>query len=256
MKSIEKKMRIQLFDPEFNMLSDRLLAQDTEMYKGPGEVHNGPLKVEFCLFDQEDVDGCLEYLQKIKGDLPIETRVKKVKVQTESGTDADRQRISTLIVAAETQEEAIRILRQEGFIFLTAQDIEDYQVCTLDKKEHKYEWMIRLLKEAKDPANNKYDPTKMYGFKIIGEKLDTFAVKAFGESGEQTKPWKSQKEFNFKKVNLTKFHPAMIEEERLRFSKELAKLRKDPEAEASKFFKRWAPFSDFQEKEDWATRLQ
>jgi copper oxidase (laccase) domain-containing protein len=44
MASIEKKMRIQLFDPEFNMVSDRLVSQDTEFYKGPPEEGNLDLK--------------------------------------------------------------------------------------------------------------------------------------------------------------------------------------------------------------------
>lgn len=255
-KAIEKKMRIQTYDLEFNMIEDRLVAQDTEMYKGPKDPHPGPVRVEFSLFDKEDVDACLVYLQKLKGSLPIEAKVKKPKLETETGSDRDREQIAKLVAEAETQDDAIRILRKEGFIFLTSQDIQDYGVCELGKDDLKYEWMIKMIREAKDPANNKYDPTLMFGFKIMGEKLPQYVTRIFGGRSAVDKPWKNDKEFNFKKVNLTKFHSAMVEEERLKFSKELAKLRKDPEAEPTKFFKRWAPYAEFLEKEEWSARLQ
>lgn len=249
-------MRIQTFDPDFNMLDDRLVSQDTELYKGPTSTHLGPLKVEFSLFDKDDVDACITYIKKLKGDLPIELKVKKPKSPPDSDSDEGRERLLYEVTEATTQEAAIKILREEGFVFLTAQDVEDYGVFPLSDADKNFEWMVKLTREAKDPANNKYDPTVRFGFKIMGPKVESYILYNFDKRYEKELPWKSSKEFNFKKVNLTKYHSAMVEEERLKFSKELAKLRKDPELEPSKFFKRWAPYADFTEKEEWATRLQ
>jgi len=118
--------------------------------------------------------------------------------------------------------------------------------------------MIRLIREAKNPINNKYDTTIAYGFKLLGPKENTILVREFDKVESLELPWVSKdKPFNFKKLHLTKFHPAMVEEERLKFSQELGKYRKllgDEQQlpdKPTKLFLRWMPFTDFLEKEDF-----
>ena len=51
MPNINKKIRIQYFDENFNLLDDKLLLQDITLSQGPKDIHKGPLKIEVCLFD-------------------------------------------------------------------------------------------------------------------------------------------------------------------------------------------------------------
>lgn len=257
-KAFQKKMRIQLYDTGFNQLSDRLVDQDVEMYKGPKEVHQGPIRVEFSLFTQDDVDACLTYIQKLKGSLPLEVKVRKSSKQISETDEGYRENLLARVQECETQDEAIKLLRAEGFIFLTQEDVSDYDLFAPIKKDVSawWSWMLKLIREAKDPANNKYDLAIKFGFKIIGEKISTCICYLFDERIEMECPWKSMdKEFNLKKTNLTKFASFMTADERMKFSKELAQLRKDPEKKPTKFFIRWMAHAEFAEKEDFATRF-
>ena len=256
-KAFQKKMRIQLYDPEFNQLSDRLVDQDTELYKGPKEPHSGPMRIEFSLFIQEDVEACLTYIKKLQGTLPLEVKLKKVKTVAES-EDGYRENLLERVKEQDTQDEAIKLLRNEGFIFLSENDVDDYELFSLTKEDRALElqWMLKLVREAKDPANNKYDLAIKFGFKVIGEKIETVVCYLYNDRLEMECPWKSmEKKFNLKNTTLTKFAHFMTSDERLKFSKELAKLRKDPEERPSKFFIRWMEHADFAEKEDFIARF-
>lgn len=257
-KVFNKKMRVQLYDTEFNQLGDRLVDQDVEMYKGPKEVHKGPCRIEFSLFTQEDVTQCISYLQKLQGDLPIEVKVRKSSKQIVETDEGYRENLLAQVKECETQDEAIKLLRSEGFIFLTQEDVEDYGLFTLTKVDSStgYQWMLKLIREAKDPANNKYDLAIKFGFKIIGDKIDTCICYLFEDRIELECPWKSmEKAFNLKKTNLTKFASFMTAEERMKFSKELAILRRNSDATPSKFFIRWMAHAEFAEKEEFTARF-
>ena len=266
-KAIVKKMRIQLFDEEFNQLSDKLIAQDTEMYHGPAEVHKGPIKVEFCLFEREDVDQCLLYLQKISGGIPIETKVRKIKKSETTGTEDSRDEFLKTIKGIETQDQLINFLRDEEFIFLSSEQAEDYELFEVPGEFQEYQWMLKLVREAKDPKNNKYDLTVKVGIKIIGEKSSKVVLYHFNEGELIETPWKNpNKSANYKKLGMAKFPPYMVAEERMKFSKELSEYRRDKEKKndeslkyASMFngpedftrsFKRWTPFVEFAEKDE------
>lgn len=257
-KAIIKKMRLQLYDSEFNQLSDKLVAQDTELYKGPEETHIGPIRVEFCLFEKEDVDKCILYLQKISGNIPLNTKVKKV--QKPDSEDALSNEDLEVVQKLETQDAIIRYLRDHGFVFLTTEQASDYGLFTADESVANYQWMLKLIKEAKDPKNNKYDLTLKFGFKIIGEKTNDVVVVNFATFKVIQVPWKNpNRPINYKKLDLTKFPVYMVSNERMKFSKELAGYRRakeaDPEFKAdsaffTRTFLRWAPFVEFKEKEE------
>ena len=260
MKTIEKKMRQQLFDADFNQLEDRLIAQDTELYKGPKSPHKGPIKIEVCLFEQEDVTNFITYLGKLVGNLPIEAKVKSPKKQAGDDTSGIHDTIIEKVKNAAQnghQDDVLRILRELGFVCITTDDLRAATDTKITKEEEKLQWMVRLLREAKNPINNKYDTTVLYGFQLMGEKVPTFLAIEFNRTIPVECPWKSDKAYNFKKLNLSKFHPAMVEEERLKFSQELAKYRKLikdgeklPEA-PTKLFRRWMPYVEFLEKEEF-----
>lgn len=77
---IASKMRIRLFNPGTLMqISDRLVDQATELRIGPKETHKGPMTLEFNLNNQIEVDQMVDYLKKLKGDLPIVEISKKRK---------------------------------------------------------------------------------------------------------------------------------------------------------------------------------
>ena len=259
-KEFQKKMRIQLFDNEFNQLDDRLVFQDTEMYKGPKEPHKGPMKVEFCLFQKDDVDGCIAYVKKIMGDLPIEVKIRKSKASVESADD--RETLLGDAVAMENQDGLIKFLRSKGFIFLTAVDVEDYELFEVPTQFKDYQFMLQLVKEAKDPANNKYDLALIFAIKILDSKVDSYGFKLYNEAWALNDlPWKAKdKKFPLSKANLTKFPTFMYEDERLAFSKELAKIRRAIQAgenpTPTKNFKRRMAFVEFAEKSELLTRLE
>lgn len=258
-KAIIKKMRLQLYDPEFNMVLDKLVAQDTEMYHGPSEPHDGPLKVEFCLFERADIDACITYLQKLVKVIPIETKIRKTRKTSAHGEDLRNSFIET-IKGVETQEALINLLRDEGFIFLSAEQVEDYELFEVPDEYREFQWMLKLIKEAKDPKNNKYDLTIKVGIKILGEKVDKIILYHFSEGEEVETPWRNPKKpTNYRKLGMAKFPTFMITEERMKFSKELAAYRREkalPEPKVftpddfSRGFKRWTPFVDFAEKEE------
>jgi len=257
--TIEKKMRQQLFDAEFNQLEDRLVAQDTELYKGPKNPHKGPMKIEVCLFEQSDVESFITYLQKLVGTLPIESKVKAPKIRAGDDTSGTHDTIMEQVKAAAevNQESVLKLLRSFDFVCITTDDLRAATDADITGDEVELQWMVRLLREAKNPLNNKYDTTLIYGFQLLGEKVPTFLAKEFGNTEPIDCPWKSDQAYNFKKLNLSKFHPAMVEEERLKFSQELAKYRKLikdgeklPEG-PTKLFRRWMPFVEFLEKDDF-----
>lgn len=263
-KAIVKKMRIQLFDKEFNQLSDKLIAQDTEMYHGPAEKHEGPIKVEFCLFERDDIAQCLAYLQKISGSIPLDTKVRKIKASTPSSLETERETLLTTIRELENQDELIKFLRDEGFVFLSTEQVEDYGLFPIAEDDTEFQWMLKLVREAKDPKNNKYDLTLRIGIKIIGEKQEKLILINFDEREIVETPWKNPtKSTNYKKLGMAKFPTFMVSEERMKFSKELAQYRrwkelptsetKPPKYSAEDFtkaFKRWTPFVEFAEKEE------
>lgn len=261
-KAIVKKMRLQLYDPDFNMLSDKLVAQDTEMYHGPAEPHSGPLKVEFCLFQREDVDQCITYLQKLTKLIPIETKVRKVK-KTSTNSEDGRDNFLETIKGMETQDALINFLREEGFIFLSSEQAEDYELFVVPDEQRDFQWMLKLVREAKDPKNNKYDLTIKVGIKILGEKTDQVILYHFSEGSVIETPWRNpNKPANYRKLGMAKFPDYMVADERMKFSKELAIYRRWkelPDADTkplmgpedfTKAFKRWTPFVEFAEKEE------
>lgn len=235
---MEQKMRMQLFDTDFIQLSDRLVTQDPEFAKGPKEVHVGPIKVEFSLFTKGDIEACKLYLDQLMGNLPIEgpkERKQKKKLETSSPTYREElvERISTL----KNPKELVAYLREQGFVFTTLDYLEDLgnQIAVSKPYRKRYQWLVKLLRQAKNPLKNRYDVSVLVGFK--GEKLivwsgDEVLHKAILEGNLDTE---IKVPIKFK----VKFPPYMQHDERLQFRVQMEDLRKFPDRKPSKVYIRW-----------------
>lgn len=253
------KMRIQLFQPKTNiMVSDRLVEQSTEFMKGPSEPWEGPIGLEVTLYSQTQVGMLKEYLDKLVGNLPIEEKVKKLK-KPKDDMLGDKSPIEDLLKEAKskakTQEELIDLLREKwDFRFVDKTFILDY--VPEDKlkipEDTDYQFMVRMHREAKEPANDKYDWRLVFGIKFIGERVSKVKVYLYGKFDKKETwelPWSKPKVHNFKKVTpIYSFPEFMTYEERKKWRSENRKFLKAREAgesaefKHSKQFERWSPY--------------
>ncbi len=238
MPDIEKKLRIQLFDDEFNMLSDRLVTQYTEFNKGPGEIHKGPMKVEVCLFSKEDVDLFSEYLKLIQGSIPMETfKQKRGRKKAPKGIEGFRDHIIEEIKEFEKSKDLIAVLRDNDFIFTSLELLRDLGYPISVSKIHRkgYKFMARITKKAKNPIRDKYDPSLLIGFK--GSKMIAYSgeevilEKAFEESVDAMIKVPARAKVRFPEWFTTS--------ERNNFRAEMKLLIDTESREPSRFYKRW-----------------
>ena len=239
---IKKKIRIQGFDIEGNQLIDRLVEQEIEFNTGPKEPHDGPLRIEVNLWEKEDIDKFIKYLKKLTGQLPItigEPKVKTTKAGKVLLAPEQREQIINDIISLESQDECIKQLREFGFEFLTFDYISSLNLNTgiEDLHKEKYQWMMKIVKKAKNPLNNKYDPMLVFGFKLIGKKIGTFVIYLYQKKHKVVKkPWVDKQKVSFKNTEMVKFPTYMIQEERDKFIIELYALRQTPHKKLTKFF--------------------
>lgn len=237
MPEIEKKLRIQLFDDEFNMLSDRLVTQYTEMNRGPEKPHKGPLKIEVCLFTKEDVDLVKAYLAMLQGEIPIlSDKSKRGRKKIPKSTEGFRDHMAKEMESYSTLAETITVLRNNGFVFSSLELLKDMgypiQVSKIYKK---YRFMVRLMRAAKNPVNDKYDPSFLVG--IRGGKV-------IGLSGEDVLFQKEFKEDANKMIKIpakakVRFPSYLNQDERNKFRAEMQLLKEDDTKNPTGFYKRW-----------------
>lgn len=265
---IQKKCRIQLYDADFNHLSDRLVEQDTELYKGPKETHEGPIKIEVCLFEQSDIEQFVKYLYQLQGSIPMEQRVPgkrgrpKLKDSlNETNQEAFLENLTSSIANGDltSQEELIEYLREQGFKFLTMDYIQDLGLNFPVEEEHEegFQWMMPCLKTAKDPANDKFDPKIAFGFRVLGnKKIKKVPVYLFNEVQDVLElPWEKENSYNIHKTDMAKFPPYMTMEERESFRKSLRDMQRDPEMPLPRIIKRWYQDVEFAQKEEIKSRI-
>lgn len=265
-QGLTTKMRIKLFDQKTNlMVSDRLVEQATELLHGPKEVFNGRISLEVNLYSQTQVDMCIDYLKKLKGDVPLEAvgekKVKKDKTIEKMLTEKEplMDLIKTLKAKCTTQEKLINTLREYNFIFIAGNVIQDMiqfdpegvgKQITLREKDiqRDYQYMVRLVKEAKEPMNDKYDFRLVFGIKIVGEKTDKVQLYNWGKYDVTwTIPWEKAKSMNFKKVEKIYIFPDFMDyDDRKKWRTEHRKKMKAEETntafEPSKFYSKFTPY--------------
>jgi hypothetical protein len=258
----KKKLRIQTFDSEGFQINDRLVEQDIEFYQGPKEAHEGPMRLEINLWEKDDVEKCLEYIQKLSGKLPIvapgSNKPKKLKGQGKIILAPEqREELIKAVKDLETQDQIISLLRDQGFEFLTWDYINSLGLETGISQAHqnKYQWMLKLVKKAKNPLNNKFDPMLAFGFKLIGKKINVAVIYLFKEKHKiLKKPWDDKTKVSFKTTDMIKFPSYMIQEEKDKFIVERDTLRRFKDRKPSKFFLRWIKDVEFKDKEELLKR--
>lgn len=236
-------MRVKTLTPNLVVMGDRLVDQTTEFNLGPPEKHKGPLCIEVTLRDKDDLSNLKKYLDKLLGDLPLPEKKAKKGSLPEMDVEPIKEMLEEIKVKCKTQDEVIKYLRERNFKFVTAQFLEDrdIKVDINAKVPDDYQFMIRLLKEGKDPKADKYDPQLLMGFKFLGETKGKFIRPyLYGRKEEVINlPWAKKSDINFKKVAAIKYPHYMNQEERDKYSLELRKMKLNPELKPSKFFLRW-----------------
>lgn len=259
---METKMRIKLYESKDNqtpeLISDRLVEQSTEFNLGPKHKHKGPISLELNLRDKVDCEKALEYIGKLALDLPLEATEKPKKVKRildNLDDEAPLQSLVEQIKAMENQEVIIKELQSLNFKFMTYQQLQDMNEITpgLVEVKSKYsdlQFMVRLVRLAKNPANDKWDTRLILGIKIRGERINKVIVFLWGKYSEKiTKHWASEEEINFKKKDrLITFPEFMDYPMRSKFRAERRKYDLHIESgskeafEFSEFYKKWEKY--------------
>ena len=248
-----KKMRVTLLDESLITISDRLVGQNLELDNGPTEKHKGPLKLEVVLQDKDDVDKVKAYIDRLVGDLPLP--VKKIygkKDQDEPDLAPVEDYLKEVTEQCKTQTELIKKLRGDKFVFLDSTYMADFGIpINLDPKHaEKYQFMVRQLKEAKNPKADKWDPQLAFGIKLIGKKVSKVQVYLYSDFKETLEmPIGKEELLKPRKQKFTKFPPYMTEEERLKYQIETRTLANNKDKSPSKFYKRWTPDVERHNKE-------
>lgn len=243
---MEKKLRIQLFDPEGCLIDDRMVSQNPEMSSGPKFNHDGMFRIEFTLDCKDDIEKAKTYLDQLIGSLPLGTKQKKKKEFKEFDDPDWREEFLKQAVSLGDQDDLINFLREQGFRFMMTDFLETFNFLGLDIKprhKDKYQWMLRNTRYAKSPKSDKYDPMLIFGIQLLPEHNERIVVYLNGEFQKSYKvPIPSKPKEVFKKTSMTKFPHYMIEEEREKFRLELRQLEAQPNRKPSKFLNRWMPF--------------
>lgn len=238
------KMRISPLDKRLVKLDDRLVMMDPELVNGPKEKHKGPVTLEVTLRDQDDIMLFKAYLDRLLGDLPLpEKKVYKTGKKAVSLLDEEplRDLLKDMERKCKTMDAMIKYLRDKGFVFVTLEFLKDMDIPIKHRPGHvEYQFLVRKIKEAKNPVNDKYDPQLVIGVQFAPVKKKGAKVYLYNEFDKTIElEWEKKSDINFKKIKLTRFPPYMTRDEREKYRLEERKYQLNPELEKSKFWNRW-----------------
>lgn len=242
---MKSKVRIQLLTPEGGLISDRLVDQTTEFYTGPKEKHDGPIRIEFNLTCGDEVEKSITYLQKLTGLLPIAAKVTTTSAKAaESDLPDDRKAmVAEFVNKAKDQDSFITELRKLDYRFVNSEMLKTMVPPKYKIKERhyeKYDWLIRRMREAKDPRNDRFDLTVIIGIVIMDKRDPRMVVYLFGEFEKSYKLAIPEKNpMTQKQTNLIKYPHYMVYAEREKWGIEHRTMLIQPEKKATKFYKRW-----------------
>lgn len=243
------KIRITEYELGGVIKTDRLVESSLEFRNGPKAEHLGPVRLDFYADNADDVQAYVEYLQQLVGIMPLPEKTKKPKLEKTLAPDKMEEVINVGLGKSKTQEDFIDYLRGLNFVFIDTDYLIDLAEknefpLELEKKYHKYQWMVRQIKVAKNPMNDKYDFTLMFGTIIVGEKKPKVLIFKGGHFDRRIElHWKDEAGINFKvKEKFYKFPKFMSYEERSKWRDEDRKKQTNPEYEPTKFFLKCEPF--------------
>jgi hypothetical protein len=199
--------------------------------------------LEVNIAEPTDIDKVIEYMDKLRGKLPI-TSTKTPKPTKDKVNPY--QEIFQAIKAKEYIEDIIEYLTEINFRFISQQFMEersagDPQVWP---KDFNYQWMVRVLRYAKDPANDKFDFTLLVGIKFMGKQSDKIYIMFNGEKkAVLLRKWrKDNSAINMKKKKVAmKFPDFMTIEERKhwRHIRRKVELKRNIGTKDQKFYDRY-----------------
>jgi hypothetical protein len=253
---MSRKIRITQYGVEG--LIDRLVESETEFKHGPDKTFFGPVRIDFLAENQIDMQGLIEYLQRLTGQLPIEEKQKKLPKDKNKplNVDAAQQLVEDAFLKCKTQEELVDYLRELNFTFIDRESLEDWAhandfTIEIDPKHKKYQFMIRTLRLAKNPAKDKHDLQVFFGIKFVGKKFPKVRIYEMGKFTKTVKLKWGKDQVNFKpKVKLYKFPEPMSYDERNKWRGEHRRVANDPSYEPSVFYTKWYPFVTFLKPEE------
>ena len=249
-EKISPKLRVTTLTKKLGVIKDRLVDQYIELNNGPTFTHGGPVRLEFTLAYNDDVQLIMGYLERLSGKVPLKERkvYKKETVDTYAAMVEELLADVRKLIADDkikTQDALISYLRDKGFVFLSYQTLKDIEIETIGKVGKEYQdkaFLIRRIKEAKSTKADKYDPQLMFIFQLFGKKTSKVIPILYGDILEPISiKWKESYKVNFKKLEFTIFPHYMTLEEREKYRVEQRKYKLDPEAKFSKFYLRWNP---------------
>ena len=251
-------MRVQFLGKDGEVLNDRLVDQNIELNTGPKEKHEGPIRVELVLSTKNDIEAFKTYIDRLSGSMPLKVTSSRGRPSTTKELNSPREdileEVNKMSQEGKNQFEVISYLRQLGFMFLTTEDFlyhfPKFKFKSRDIGEPNHNgqyltglfWLTRVIKVAKDPRTDKFDPQIIFGFSLNEENIKVVPY-LYKERKEPLKiEMGTKNKVSFQKYNeLTKFPPYMTEEERLKFSLEMRALLANKDKKPSKFFIRWYP---------------
>ena len=245
MKENLKKMRLQLFDKEFNQVEDRLVSQDTELYKGVKELWEGPLKVEVCLFQKSDVETFKEYLDKLVGNLPLDPpKKKRGRTKFKVSSPSYREELAEMVKKEADMGTVVANLKETGFIFTSVEFLKDLGLPIAMPEDLSYEdyrWLVKLTRKAKNPLRNKYDVSVLVGVQKFKKDKVEFVVVSAGELLVQVNGIAQPKDIKVPPRFKVKFPHFLTPDERVKLSLEIGELRKEgnKDQKPSPLYRRW-----------------
>lgn len=254
------KMRITLLNDNGTPISDRLVDSSVELSTGAKVKHPGPIRVEITLQHKQDIDLFKTYLDQLSGDLPLKavsagrgrpSKTADTTLPLNSPREDILQEVEDMVSKGKNQKDVIKYLRSLGFVFILTEEFKmhfpEFSFRSKDIGEpssngqylNSLSWMVRKLKEGKDPRTDKYDPQIIFGFSIINGPSKKVVPYLYKEAKKPLKISPSKKSLSFSNVGFTKYPPYMTEEERFKFSLEIRQLLNNKDKKPSKFWLRW-----------------
>lgn len=257
-KIFKPKMRITTLNEDGSYIQDRLVDAYTELNAGPKFQHEGPVRLEITLQNQQDIESFKNYIDQLTGKLPIKETVGRGRPSTSSTTTLESPRedilmkVEQMVKEGSNQDDIIKYLRGLGFVFLLTEDLlyhfDDFPFFKKDIGDpnsngqylNSFSWMVRCIKRAKDPKADKFDPMILFGFSIMKGPSKKIIPYLYKERRHPFRVDNGKKVLTYSTVEFSKMPAWMLPEERIKFSAEQRQLLANPEKQPSKFFTRWS----------------
>lgn len=246
---MKPKMRIQLLDEKLSVTSDRLVDQYTELLEGPKEKHNGPVRLEAVIKDEWSLNQIKKYLDGLKGLIPLDAPRQRGAKPTQATVNPYKE-IYHEVKGKKYMEDVIEYLDKLNFRFVTSQFLKELAEDKLLPEKYKffleypdYQYAVRVLRYAKNPANDKFDFSLIFGIRFFSKPSKLIYVYKDGELKVKFKrEWKKSGQINLKEKKVPMVFPDYMtieERKHWRYCNRKVELNKPISAKEEKFWNRY-----------------